>query len=156
MIGAPTFPDLAALVIDDSLYMRRIVRDMLMRVGIRRVQEAPDGAEGLGALAEGRPDLIILDWNLAILSGEEYIRIVRDTTSSPAPSVPLILMLSQPQRNVVERAVRLGVNEIIAKPFSPKTLWSRLDEVINRPRPYQRIRGLLHPLPRARVGATLL
>ncbi|GJD97670.1 response regulator [Methylobacterium iners] len=148
MIGAPTFPDLAALVVDESLYTRRIVRDMLQRVGIRRVQEAPDGAEALGSLVEARPDLIILDWDLAILTGEEVIRLVRDVDTSPAPSLPLILMLSQPRRDRVDRAIRLGVNEIIAKPFSPKTLWSRLDEIINRPRPYTQTRNLLIPRPR--------
>ena len=45
--------------------------------------------------------------------------------------LPIILMLAQPRRNVVDRVVGLGVNEVIAKPFSPKTLWSRLDEIIN-------------------------
>ena len=55
MIATPTFPDLSALVVDESLYIRRIVRDMLMRVGIKRVLEAPDGAEALGVLAHG-PD----------------------------------------------------------------------------------------------------
>jgi DNA-binding NarL/FixJ family response regulator len=38
--------------------------------------------------------------------------------TSPAPTVPIILMLAQPRRNVVDRAINLGVNEIIAKPFS--------------------------------------
>ncbi len=50
MIATPTFPDLAALVVDESLYIRRILRDMLTRVGIKRVLEAPDGAEALGVL----------------------------------------------------------------------------------------------------------
>jgi PleD family two-component response regulator len=58
-------------------------------------------------------------------------------------------MLSKPRRYVVDRAIALGVNEIIAKPFSPKVLWSRLDEVINRPRPFVQARGLLRPTPRA-------
>ena len=75
MIATPTFPDLAALVVDESLYVRRILRDMLARVGIKRVQEAPDGAEALGVLGESKPDLVILDWDLAILSGEEFIRL---------------------------------------------------------------------------------
>ena len=52
MIATPVFPDLAALVADESLYMRRILRDMLTRVGIKRVFEAPDGAEALGVLSE--------------------------------------------------------------------------------------------------------
>jgi len=155
MLGAPSFPDLSALVVDESLYIRRIVRDMLQRTGIRRVQEAVDGAEALGCVAEGRPDLLILDWDLAILSGEEVIRLIRNAETSPAPTTPLILMMSRPQKDRVEREVRLGVKEVIAKPFSRKTLWSRLDEVINRPRPYETVKSMLRPKSRraTNIGA---
>jgi two-component system, chemotaxis family, chemotaxis protein CheY len=148
MIATPTFPDIAVLVVDESLYMRRIIRDMLMRVGIKRLLEAPDGAEALGVLSESKPDLVILDWDLAILSGEEFIRLARAPGTSPAPTIPIILTMAKPRRFVLERAITLGVNEIIAKPFSPKTLWSRLDEVINRPRPLVKSGGLLRPTPR--------
>jgi two-component system, chemotaxis family, chemotaxis protein CheY len=148
VIATPTFPDLAALVVDESLYIRRILREMLMRVGIKRVNEAPDGAEALGALAETKPDLVILDWDLAIISGEEFLRLTRTPSTSPAATVPIILMLSKPRRFVVERAVALGVNEIISKPFSPKVLWSRLDEVITRPRPFVQAGGIMRPTPR--------
>ncbi len=153
MIATPTFPDLTTLVVDESSYTRRIVRDMLLRVGIKRVFEAPDGAEALGALTETKPDLVITDWDLAILSGEEFVRLARTAATSPCPTVPIVLMVAQPRRNQVERAVSLGVNEIIAKPFSPKTLWSRLDEVINRPRPFAQVDSLLRPVARPhRVG----
>src|SRR3712207_3354172 len=127
MIATPVFPDLAALIVDESLYVRRILRDMLARVGVKRVQEAPDGAEALGVLGESKPDLVILDWDLAILSGEEFIRLPRTPTTSPAPTVPIILMLSKPRRYVVDRAIALGVNEIIAKPFSPDRKSTRLN-----------------------------
>ena len=153
MICAPSFPDLSALVVDESLYIRRIDRDMLQRTGIRRVQEAIDGAEALGCIAEGRPDLVILDWDLAILSGEEVIRLIRNADTSPAPTVPLVLMMARPQKNSVERTVRLGVNEVIAKPFSPKTLGSRLDEVINRPRPYETVKSMLRPTSKRLTNA---
>ena len=153
MIATPIFPDLAALVVDESLYIRRILRDMLTRVGIKRVMEAPDGAEALGVLTENKPDLVILDWDLAILSGEEFIRLTRTPTTSPAPTVPIILMLSKPRRYIVDRAINLGVNEIIAKPFSPKVLWSRLDEVINRPRAFVQVRGIVRPAPRIAFDA---
>ena len=111
--------------------------------------EAPDGAEALGVLSESKPDLVILDWDLAILSGEEFIRLTRTPTTSPAPTVPIILMLSKPRRYAVDRAVSLGGNEIVAKPFSPKVLWSRLDEVINRQRPFVQVKGLLRPVARS-------
>jgi two-component system, chemotaxis family, chemotaxis protein CheY len=153
MIATPVFPDLAALVADESLYMRRILRDMLTRVGIKRVFEAPDGTEALGVLSESKPDLAIIDWDLAILSGEEFIRLTRTPKTSPAPTVPIILMLSKPRRYAVDRAVALGVNEIIGKPFSPKILWSRLDEVLNRPRGFVEANGLLRPAPRGGAAA---
>src|SRR5918997_1502177 len=111
MIATPTFRDLAALVVDESLYVRRILRDMLARVGIKRVQEAPDGAEALGILGESKPDLVILDWDLAILSGRNSPRLTRTPPPTPAPTVPIILMLSKPKRYVVDRAITLGVNE---------------------------------------------
>jgi two-component system, chemotaxis family, chemotaxis protein CheY len=155
MIATPTFPDLAVLVVDESLYIRRILRDMLTRVGLKRILEAPDGAEALGVLGESKPDLVILDWDLAILSGEEFIRLTRTPSTSPAPTVPIIVMLSKPRRAAVDRAVALGVNEIVAKPFSPKVLWSRLDEVINRPRPYLQIKGLLRPVGRGRGASAI-
>ena len=87
MLGAPAFPDVSTLIVDESLYVRRIVRDMLARAGIRRTLEASDGADALGAFADSKPDLIVLDWDLSILSGEEFIRIARDCTSSPAPTI---------------------------------------------------------------------
>lgn len=148
MSGTPSFPDLSVMVVDESLYLRRILRDMLARVGIRRVLEAPDGAEALGVMTESKPDLAILDWDLAILSGEEFIRLARTPATSPHPTIPIILMLARPHRNVVDRAVSLGVNEIVAKPFSPRTMWSRLDEAVNRPRPYLQARSVLRPVPR--------
>ena len=104
-------------------------------------------------LGEIKPDLAIIDWDLAILSGEEFIRLTRTPKTSPAPTVPIILMLSKPQRYAVDRAVALGVNEVIAKPFSPKVLWSRLDEVLNRPRGFVEANGLLRPAPRAGAAA---
>ena len=138
MIATPTFPDLSALVVDESLYIRRIVRDMLMRVGIKRVLEAPDGAEALGVLAESKPDISIIDWDLSILSGEEFIRLARTPTPSPCPTIPIILMLAQPRRNVVDRAVALGVNEIIAKPFSHEKLLQLVATLLGRePAPHR-------------------
>ena len=104
MIATPTFPDLSALVVDESIYIRRIVRDMFMRVGIKRVLEAPDGAEALGVLAESKPDLTILDWDLAILSGEEFIRLARTPATSPCPTIPIILMLAYGLHSLVRTA----------------------------------------------------
>jgi DNA-binding response OmpR family regulator len=116
------------------------------------VLEASDGAEATNVLAEARPDLFIVDWDLPGVSGEDVIRAARTISSSPAPRIPILLMLARPRRSVVERAADLGVNEVIAKPFSPAVLWSRLDEVVRRPRPFIAQGDLVRPQAR---GAAL-
>jgi CheY-like chemotaxis protein len=145
----PSFPDLTLLVADESAHMRRIVREVVLRAGIRRVVEAADGAEAITLLAETSPDVVVLDWDLPVLSGEDFVRLTRTVKTSPAPRVPIVLTLADPRRSAVERAVCLGVNEIVAKPFSPATLWARLDEVVNRPRPFSEAGDLVRPEPRA-------
>jgi two-component system, chemotaxis family, chemotaxis protein CheY len=152
-MDTPLFPDLSVLVVDDNSYLRRVVRDMLSRVGLRRISEAPDGAEALSLLSEMRPDLVVLDWDLPILSGEEFVRLARTPSTSPAPTVPIVAMISQPQKFVIGRAVAVGVNEILVKPFSPKALWARLDEIINKPRPFVQVGGLVRPAPRGGAPA---
>lgn len=154
MTDTPIFPDVSVLVVDDGHYARKLIREMLSRVNIRRVSEAPDGAEALALLADVRPDAVILNWELPILSGEEFIRLTRTPSTSPSPTVPIILMLAAPEKHTVERAVMLGVNEILVKPYSPKALWARLDEVLNHPRQYVKTPGgLLRPAPRTPAGA---
>lgn len=146
MSGTPVFPDASVLVVDDSHYARKIVREMLSRVNLRRVAEAPDGAEALALLADLRPDAVVLNWELPILSGEEFIRLARTPSTSPAPTVPIILTLASAQRSIIDRAIMLGVNEILIKPFSPKALWARLDEVLHRPREFEKTKsGMIRP-----------
>lgn len=149
----PRLPDLALLVADESRHVRQMVREMVLRVGIRRVLEAQDGAEAMSLLADARPDLALIDWDLPGVSGEDVIRATRTISSSPAPRIPILLMLARPRRSVVEQAAGLGVNEVIAKPFSPAVLCSRLDEVVRRPRPFIAQGDFVRPQPRgAAVG----
>lgn len=143
------YPDHSVLLVEDNSYVRRLVRDMLARVGLRRVTEAADGAEGLALLAETRPDVVILGWDLPVLSGEEFVRLARTPATAPVPTVPIIAIMANPQKFMIERAAAIGVNEILAKPFSPKALWARLDEVIRKPRAFIEVGGLVRPARRS-------
>ncbi len=124
---------------------------MLQRTGIRRIQEGVDGAEALGCIAEARPDLVIWIGTSPSFQAGEVIADPQSRNFPCSDGAPL-LMMAQPQKGRVERAVRLGVNEVIAKPFSPKTLWSRLDEIIQSAKAYETVKSMLRPLPRRPVG----
>src|SRR5215212_9664389 len=68
---------LRILVVDDNQYMRKLVRNLLLNVGIKNVHEASDGIAGLEGIRTISPDIVILDWEMPLLNGAEMVRIVR-------------------------------------------------------------------------------
>lgn len=128
----PTPPGLVALVADGSVSANRIVRRVLGSLGITRVVEARDGAEALGALAERKPDLVVLDWRQTLVTASEIVACIRDETRSHAPGMPVVITMSDPTRGTVEAALALNVDAIVAKPYSTAALRARLGAAVFR------------------------
>ena len=72
------------------------------------------------------PDVVILDWELPLLNGAEFVRIVRSPGVFPMSDVPIIMLSSHGERWRVVEAVRIGVNEYLRKPVSAQALLDRL------------------------------
>src|ERR1700742_3770626 len=85
---------LRVLVVDDNQFMRKIVRNLLMNIGVREVYEAGDGIAGLDAIRTISPNIVILDWELPLLNGAEFVRIVRSPGVFPSPDIPIIMLSS--------------------------------------------------------------
>jgi two-component system, chemotaxis family, chemotaxis protein CheY len=143
--------DLSILIVDDNQYMRKIVRNLLVNIGVRKVYEASDGIVGLDAIRIVTPDTVILDWELPLLNGAEFVRIVRSPGVFPMSDVPIIMLSSHGERWRVVEAVRLGVNEYLRKPVSAQALLDRLTSIIARPRPVVRRGDYYGPEPRKLV-----
>lgn len=107
-----------ALVVDDSLTIRRIVIKALGLVGITDAAEAADGTEALGALKQGEFDVILLDWNMPKMSGIETLRALRQT----GVKTPVIMVTTEAEKSRVIEAIKTGANEYLIKPFSPDQL----------------------------------
>src|SRR5215813_13547276 len=99
---------LGVLIIDDSQFMRKIVRNLLLNVGVKEVYEAGDGIAGLEAIRSIGPDIVILDWELPLLNGAELVRIVRSPGVFPVPDRPIIVLSSHGERWRVIEAARIG------------------------------------------------
>ena len=140
--------DLRILIVDDNHYMRKIVRMLLMNIGVRHVSEAADGIAGLEAIRIVAPDVVILDWELPLLNGGEFVRIVRSPGVFPQSDVPIIMLSSYGERWRVVEAVRIGVNEYLRKPVSAKALLDRLLLIVANPRPIVQIGDYYGPEPR--------
>jgi len=139
---------LGVLVIDDSQYMRKIVRNLLMAIGVREVYEASDGIAGLDAIRTVVPDVVILDWELPLLNGAEFVRIVRSPGVFPMPDIPIIMLSSHGERWRVIEAARIGVNEYLRKPISAQQLSDRLVSILAKPRPIVQLGDYHGPEPR--------
>jgi CheY-like chemotaxis protein len=83
---------LKVLVVDDDHYMRKVVRTMLAAIGVRTVFEAPDGISGLDSIRQNSPDLVIVDWEMPMIDGAQFVRMVRSPNEFPIPDIPIIML----------------------------------------------------------------
>jgi CheY-like chemotaxis protein len=143
---------LSILVVDDNQYMRKLTRAMLINLGAKIVYEAADGVAALDVIRTANPDVMVLDWDMPILNGPQVMRIVRSPGVFPKPELPIIMLTAGAQRWRVAEALRLGVNEFLVKPTSPKALRDRLVSIVAKPRPMVKIGKYYVPEPR-RIAA---
>jgi two-component system chemotaxis response regulator CheY len=145
---------LAFLVVDQDQYMRKLTRMMLMNIGAKSIFEAADGMVALDVIRNVNPDVMLMDWDIPVLSGPQVMHIVRSPGLFAKPSLPIIMLTSRTSRARVNEALRLGVNEILAKPTSSKMLEDRLLSILVKPRPMVQIGKYLVPEPRRPGSAT--
>jgi two-component system cell cycle response regulator DivK len=107
------------LYVEDNEMNRRIVRDLLKRTSYRLL-EAPDGETGMTMARQERPDLILMDVQLPVVSGIEATRTLR---SEPATAdTPIIAITSFALAGDEEKARNAGATAYMAKPYSPRDL----------------------------------
>ena len=120
--GAPRL----CLVVDDSRTIRRIARRMLEGNGFT-VQEAEDGALALSACRKHMPDAILLDWNMPVMNGIEFLRALRAEFGPDKPTV--LFCTSENDMGFVEQAIEAGAQEFIMKPFDESILLDKFEQV---------------------------
>jgi DNA-binding response OmpR family regulator len=144
-------PTIKVLIVDDDHYMRKVVRTMLTAVGVRHIHEASNGAAGLHAIKEINPDIVFLDWEMPMIDGLQFIKMVRSPATFPIPEVPIILLTGHGDRWRVIEAARLGVHEYLLKPVSTKALIERIAAVLVKPRKMVQLDSYYGPMPRKLV-----
>lgn len=150
---AARFAATKVLVVDDEHYMRKVVRTLLMSIGVRTIYEAPDGPGGLEIIRTVAPDIVILDWEMPGLDGAGFVRMVRSPKTFPVPDVPIIMLTGHGERSRVIEAIQIGVNEFLLKPVSSKALQDRMVAVLTKPRPVVQSDSYYGPAPRKLISA---
>lgn len=120
---------LKVLVVDDEARMRKLVRDFLTVKGFQ-VLEAEDGEQAVELFfAQKDIALIILDVMMPKMDGWEVCRTVRQYSQ-----VPIIMLTARGEERDELQGFKLGVDEYISKPFSPKILVARVEAILRRSR----------------------
>jgi two-component system chemotaxis response regulator CheY len=143
-----TIEAMKVLVVDDEQYMRKVVRTMLLAIGVKAVYEADDGNSGLDAIRRHMPDLVIVDWEMPVIDGAQFVRMVRSPDEFPYPDVPIIMLSGHGDRWRVVEAANLGAHEYLLKPVSTKALHERIAAILTMPRPFITLDGYYGPAPR--------
>ena len=120
------------LVVEDEAALVTLLRYNLDREGFR-VAEARDGEEALLMAREQKPDLVLLDWMLPLLSGLEVCRQLR--RSPETRNVPIIMLTARGEEGDKLRGLDSGADDYMTKPFSPSELIARIRAALRRSRP---------------------
>ena len=120
------------LLVEDEKSLVELMRYNLEQSGYR-VTVAVNGEEALTAVADDRPDLVLLDWMLPLMSGLEVCRQLRrqPTTSN----IPIIMLTARGEEGDRIRGLDAGADDYVSKPFSPSELVARIRAVLRRIRP---------------------
>ncbi len=118
------------LIVDDESRMRKLLRDFLVRKSFT-VLEAGDGEEALEIFYREKDlSLIILDVMMPKISGFDVLKEIRETSK-----IPVIMVTAKGDESDELQGFDLGVDEYIAKPFSPKILVARVEAILRRTSP---------------------
>ena len=108
-----------AMVVDDSITVRRVTERFLQRNGLR-VVTAKDGLDAISVMADHKPDIILLDIEMPRMDGYEFASHVRN--DARVADVPIIMITTRVGDKHRARAIELGVNDYLGKPYQDSEL----------------------------------
>lgn len=120
--------NIKVLVVDDFATMRRIVTNLLNKLGFTNIVEAEDGLQGFNLAKNGEFDLIISDWNMPNLNGLDMVKQIRKLDIGA--KVPILMVTAESKREQIIAAAQAGVNGYIVKPFNEQTLREKLEKIL--------------------------
>ncbi len=116
----------SCLIVDDSRVVRKVARRIVEDLGFE-CMEAEDGESALETCKKTMPDAIVLDWNMPVMSGIEFLEMLRQMNNGTHPKV--ILCTTENDTAHIQRAMQAGANEYVMKPFDGIILQSKLMQV---------------------------
>lgn len=123
------------LVVDDDKAIANLIRNVLKNLGFGGVLVAHSAEEGLKLVEKSPVDLIITDWEMEPMNGIDMTKKIR-LMDSTRRFVPIIMLTGHGEKQEIEEARDCGITEYLIKPFTAKSLCSRISTVVEMPRSF--------------------
>lgn len=120
---------LHVLVVDDSSMSRKHLHRILEGMGIVHIKEAENGIAGARLIDEMYFDLVISDYNMPEMDGQQFIDYIRN--ESGQPGIPVLMVTSESNENRLAAIQKSGVTAICDKPFGPSTIKHLIENVLS-------------------------
>ncbi len=116
----------SCLVVDDSRVVRKVARKILEELNFS-CSEAEDGQQAMEVCAQAMPDAILLDWNMPVMTGIEFLRRLRKMSGGDQPKV--VFCTTENDLAHIQEALSAGANEYIMKPFDSDIIQTKFQQV---------------------------
>jgi two-component system, chemotaxis family, chemotaxis protein CheY len=123
----PAASAIKVMVVDDQASMRAMIRRALQDIGFKDVRDSAGAADALAAVKADRVHLIISDYNMPDIDGLQFLEAVRG--DGVIGKTVFIMLTGSTDREIVQRAAALGVNNYLVKPFAPAALKEKIERV---------------------------
>lgn len=116
----------SCLIVDDSRVVRKVASRIVHDLGLE-CREAEDGQKAVEACEQAMPDAILLDWNMPVMSGIEFLERLRQMSGGDKPKV--VFCTTENDIAHIQRAMQAGANEYIMKPFDSEIIESKFIQI---------------------------
>jgi two-component system, chemotaxis family, chemotaxis protein CheY len=116
----------SCLIVDDSRVVRKVARRILEDLHFN-IEEAADGKLALDACLKRMPDVVLLDWNMPVMNGIDFLRQLRRAPGGESPVV--VFCTTENDIQHIQEAIGAGANEYIMKPFDSDILQAKFAQV---------------------------
>ncbi len=110
------------LIVDDSKVIRMVARKILQELEFE-TDEAADGKVALAACQRNMPDVVLLDWNMPVMDGIDFLRELRNLPGGETPKV--IFCATENDIEYIQKAMDAGADEYIMKPFDSEIIQTK-------------------------------
>ena len=118
--------DKTILIVDDAMFMRRMLKDILIKNDYEVIAEASDGKEALLKYKEHKPDVVTMDITMAPVDGIEGCEMIIDEDSD----AKILMVSAMGQESMVIKAIKAGAKGFVVKPFDEDIVISELKKML--------------------------